>query len=255
MITVFTPAYNRAHTLQRLFESLGSQTSKNFEWVIVDDGSTDNTEMIVDSFIKTNLIEINYYKQKNGGKHRAINKGVSLAKGDFFFIVDSDDFLTKDAIELIEQHTKSIYNDSRYCGVVGLKCNEKLDIIGGAYLVLDTDFLSYRVKYKIKGDRAEIIKTAVMKEFPFPEFEGETFCTEAIVWNRISQKYIARYLDLKIYICEYLEGGLTSSIRKLLHDNPRGMALYYKELSTMDIPLFLKIKSLINFWRYKFKKI
>lgn len=251
MITVFTPTYNRAHTLQRLYDSLCNQKSYNFEWIIVDDGSVDNTEMLVNGFRKKSLFfDIIYHKQKNGGKHRAINKGVSLAKGDFFFIVDSDDYLTNDAITFIERQTELLKDDINYCGIVGLKCYENHNIVGGGALIIDTDFLSYRIKYKIKGDRAEIVKTSVMKEFPFPEFEGEYFCTEALVWNRISQKYKARYLDMKIYVCEYLPGGLTSVVRHLLYANPQGISLYYFELSSYKIPIWLKIKSAVNFWRY-----
>ncbi len=108
MITIFTPTYNRAYSLPRLYESLKKQTYNNFEWVLVNDGSTDNTDEIVKPWLNDNVITINYIKQENGGKHRAINKGVEVAKGDYFFIVDSDDFLPEKSLELVQQHIEEI---------------------------------------------------------------------------------------------------------------------------------------------------
>ena len=261
MITVFTPAYNRCHTLPRLYESLCGQTSFNFEWVVVDDGSTDGTEALLEEYIRTtSFFPIAYYKQPNGGKHRAVNRGVRMAKGDYFFIVDSDDYLQKEAIAVLGNALAEIEKDNRYCGVVALKCDAHFYLIGKndeKCLDLDTDFLSYRVRYKMKGDRAEVVRTSVMKEFPFPEFPGETFCTEALVWNRIAQKYIARYINAKIYICQYLKSGLTASIRSLNYKNPHSMALYYSELASYSVPGKIKIKAAVNYWRYalRFKDI
>ena len=99
LITIFTPTYNRAYTLPKLYESLKIQTNQNFDWVIVDDGSTDDTEVLIKSFIDEGIIKITYIKQKNQGKHIAINTGVTLAKGDFFIVIDSDDYLLENCIE------------------------------------------------------------------------------------------------------------------------------------------------------------
>ena len=100
-ITVFTPSFNRAHLLSRLYDSLLKQTTNDFEWLIVDDGSTDDTETKVEEFINKGELPIRYYKQQNGGKHRAINTGVQLASGELFFIVDSDDGLVHDCIQKV----------------------------------------------------------------------------------------------------------------------------------------------------------
>ena len=113
-ITVFTPTYNRAYTLERLYKSLLNQTSYDFEWLIVDDGSTDNTSELIKSFQNNQLFDVRYYKQGNGGKHVAINKGVELAEGELFFIVDSDDYLTDDAIAITK----------KYCGWNIKRCFE-----------------------------------------------------------------------------------------------------------------------------------
>ena len=223
MITIFTPTYNRAYSLPRLYESLKKQTYNNFEWVLVNDGSTDNTDEVVKPWLNDNIITINYIKQKNGGKHRAINKGIEAAKGDYFFIVDSDDFLPEDSLELVQQHIEEIKNDTTFAGVCGTKCYPNNQRVGGAfpYEILDTDSVSFRIVHKIKGDMAEVWKTSVLKEFPFPEFEGEKFVTEAVVWNQIAKKYKLRYFNKNIYICEYLDDGLTKNIRRHHRNSPK----------------------------------
>lgn len=252
MITIFTPTYNRHHTLERLYKSLCRQTLFDFEWLVVDDGSTDNTKELFSS-LSEDRFAVRYYYQENGGKHRAINKGVKLAKGEWFFVVDSDDYLTDDAISLLEKSLKDIESDERYCGVVGLKINSDYETTGTPceYEVLDTDFLSYRTKYKIEGDRAEVIRTLIMKDYPFPEIGNENFCTEAVVLNRIALKYIARYLNIKIYICEYQKGGLTDTYEIIMTNNPQGALLYYGELFHISsLPLKCRIIYGSQYWKY-----
>ena len=119
IITVFTPTYNRAYIIKNLFNSLKNQTFQNFEWIIVDDGSTDNTEEVVKEWLNESLFfKIKYHKQKNGGKHTAINKGLELASGDVFFIIDSDDYITNDALFKINSFT----NFSTISGYASFNC-------------------------------------------------------------------------------------------------------------------------------------
>lgn len=256
MITVFTPTYNRSHTLNRLYESLCRQSSFDFEWLVVDDGSTDRTKEYFSS-LSENRFAVTYVRQENGGKHRAINRGVKLARGEWFFIVDSDDYLSDEAIETLQKHLTDIENDEKYCGVVGLRVYHNGTTIGTPcnYDVLDTDFLSYRYKYKIRGDRAEVVRTEIIKAFPFPEIAGEFFCTEAVVWNRIAQKYLARYINAPIYICEYLPGGLTDTYKKIMCRSPRSSFLYYKELISYhqvhQVHLKYKLATAREYFRYR----
>ena len=121
-VTVFTPVYNRKNLIGNLYQSLLSQTYKNFEWIIVDDGSTDDIDEIIKSYQNEDRILIRFIKQENGGKHRAINNGVLHAKGELFYIVDSDDYLTKDSIERIVFHYQYIKNNDKFAGVCGMKC-------------------------------------------------------------------------------------------------------------------------------------
>lgn len=251
-ITIFTPSFNRAYILPQLYKSLCNQSHKDFEWLIIDDGSTDDTESLIATFQKECKIEIVYLKSENKGKHRAINKGVELARGELFFIVDSDDSLSEGALEIISKHFENIRDDRSFAGVSGLRVFPNGKRIGGEvnFNVLDCTSLEFRMKYHINGDMAEVWRTDVIKQYPFPDVIGETFCPEALVWNRIAQHYKLRYFAEGIYICEYLPDGLTAKITKIRRDSPTYSRLYYSELFHMDIPFLQKIKAAINYWRF-----
>ena len=155
MITVFTPTFNRAYKLSELYKSLQRQTYKNFEWLIIDDGSTDNTEHLFNKWKnETNSFRITYIKQKNGGKHRAINKGVQLAKGKLFFIVDSDDFLAAFALQRIQEVYEPISENELFAGVSGMKAYTNNKRVGGTlpFKQIDCSMIDVRTKYHIKGD-------------------------------------------------------------------------------------------------------
>lgn len=254
MVTVFTPTYNRAYILSKLYESLQKQTYKNFEWLIVDDGSTDETENLIKGFIDDGVIAINYIRQQNGGKHRAINRGVEEAKGELFFIVDSDDYLSEKALERIVYYLDPIRVDSDFVGVCGLKSYFSGEIVGGEkdFEILDCSSIDFRLRHKIKGDMAEVFKTELLKLYPFPDIEGEKFCPEALVWNQIAQKHKFRYFNEKIYFCEYLPDGLTAKIVKMRMNSPKASLLYYSQLCKFKIPFIQKIKAAINYWRFSF---
>ena len=253
-ITVFTPTYNRGHLLQRLYDSLCLQTYANFEWIIVDDGSTDNTTDVVNAFISENKIDIKYIRQKNGGKHRAINHGVRVATGELFFIVDSDDLLPVDSLETIYQTYKDIRNEKSYGGMSGLDGFIDGRIIGNGLPQnkIDCNSIEIRNKYHVTGDMSEVFRTDVMKEFPFPEIEGEKFCPEVLVWNRIAQKYKLRYINKIIYTAEYQQEGLTSNIVKIRMKSPIASMMCYAEMNRLNIPLAQKVKAAINYWRFRF---
>ena len=174
LFSVFTPTYNRANTIGRTYEYLCKQTLRSFEWIIVDDGSTDNTEEIVQKWINTNKISIVYLKQENGGKHRAFNRAVQIAKGEIFICLDSDDYYIETALEIIYSY-HLIHKDNPW--IAGFSCNS-LDLHGnliGTSLPVDELVVSHYNLYNslsVKGDKGLIYYTRILKEYPFPEFEN-----------------------------------------------------------------------------------
>lgn len=238
-VTVFTPTYNRAHLIDRLYMSLANQTCKDFEWVVVDDGSTDDTEAYFsDLRNKENGFSIIYEKQKNGGKHRAINKGVKIARGELFFIVDSDDYLAETAVEKLIKWSDSLDSSRRWAGISGAKGSEKGGCVGGnggKGEYIDARNIE-RDKYNLDGDKAEAYFTEVLRHYPFPEFDGENFVSEEVVWNAIAiDGYYIRWFKDIIYFCEYLDGGLTKSGNAKYKNNPQG-TLYWAQCQMAVYP-------------------
>lgn len=233
-ITVFTPTYNRGYCLERLFKSLLNQTFTDFEWLIIDDGSIDNTEELVKDFQEScKDFPIIYKKTENGGKHRAINRGMSLVNGEMILFMDSDDWLRKDALEWIIKIDESIPKNEKqkYAGLQGLCVNTDGKLVVRTFSgdkFVDCTTLE-REKFNIYGDKAEVYYTNVISRYPFPEIEGEKFATESLVWNKIGHDgYKIRYFNEGIYYCEYLEDGLTHGGNVLYAKNPKqwAMAIY-----------------------------
>lgn len=229
--TILTPAYNRAYTLTRLYESLQRQTFRDFEWLVVDDGSKDNTEQLIQSFIDEKpFFDIVYIKTENGGKHRAINRGLPHAKGELTFLLDSDDWLTDDGLQLVDEMEKTIEDKQAFIGVLGLRVHEDKGLIGrtfdGEYV--DCRYME-RTKYNITGDKAEVFYTHLLQKYPFPEFDGEKFATERLVWNQMSKDgYKIRYFNKPVQYCEYLEDGLTAGGYAMYAKYPKqwGLAIW-----------------------------
>lgn len=252
IITIFTPTYNRAGYLPKLYESLVSQTSKEFEWVIVDDGSSDNTSDVVTNFIDENKILIKYFKQENSGKHIAINKGVELAEGELFFIVDSDDYLLPNAVAFVNNKYEEIKDVPDIGGLSARRGYDKNQPIGSDNFSspMITDVFKFRYEHNIMGDMAEVVKTSVLKRFPFPKINEERFCPESLIWNRIGLQYKFLWLPDIIYIGEYLQGGLTDNNFKIRKKSPESTLLFYKELQEMPVPFVQKLRANINYWRF-----
>lgn len=229
-LTVFTPTYNRAYILPRLYQSLLNQTTKEcFEWLIIDDGSTDNTGQLVKDWQKENRIDIQYYKVANGGKPRAINNAVEWAQSPFLFIVDSDDYITDDAIEFIIKALNLIKDDSTYVGVGVLRGNEKL------VPKKRTTFTEYvdatnldRPIYGLDVDCNETYKISILKKYPFKVWDGEIFTPEAVVLNEIAlDGYQLRWFNKVAVISDYLQDGMTKGGWGLMKRNPMGYAMSF----------------------------
>ena len=254
--TLWTPTYNRARFLPRLYESVKNQTFKDFEWLIIDDGSTDDTKEVVQSFIDEGVVRIRYVYKENGGKHTALNLGISMIDSELTFIVDSDDYLTENAIETIfefhEKYKDRIESD-KLCGYSFLRAYSNGEVNTGEYPVdevIDT-YRQQRINNNLLGDKAEVYYTKILKQFPFEVFEGEKFMPEDAVWLKMSGPYNMVHANRVIYICDYLEGGLTKTGRKMKIYSPYGMmyrsAVY---LNDPDVKLTVKIKMMILYHIY-----
>lgn len=234
MITVFTPTYNRAHTLNQLYQSLLQQDCYDFEWLVINDGSTDHTDTLFKKWLnKKNPFPIRYYAIKNGGKQRAINQALQLAQGEYFFIVDSDDSLLPHAITFIQNAFKSLPKDDSFIGISGIKGGldgkplHRTPSIDSTIGYVDANNLE-RMKYGLQADMAETFYTEKIQKYTFPVWEGENFTPEAVVWDQMAlDGYKLRWYNQVIYLCEYQEDGLTRSSWKLLKNNPMGYAMLF----------------------------
>ena len=230
--TVFTPAYNRGYIIEQLYESLCRQTFRDFEWIVVDDGSTDNTEEVMQRLMaRENFFPIIYKKQPNGGKHRAWNRGVELASGELFFGCDSDDYLTDDALEIADRIERSIPEAEKgsFAGICGLKAYQDASMVGKTFdnaQYLDMTHLE-RIRNNVVGDKSEVIYTAVWKKYKYHEFDGEKFITEATSLNRMAADGLKmRYFNSVVKIVEYRADGLSASSLTQFMNSPRGYGLY-----------------------------
>lgn len=245
ILTIFTPTYNRAYILEKAYKSLQYQSDKRFEWIIVDDGSNDNTKSLVQKWqAENNIFEIKYYFQKNSGKHIAINNGIEFAKGRVFLILDSDDYLRNDAVEIIIKYVDTINIKMHYGGVVGNRAYFDGEIIGSTFDGKYKDLTFFeREKNGITGDKAEVFFTDILRQYKFPKFANEKFCTEALVWNRIAKDgWVFRFFNENIYYTEYLDDGLTKKYWKLMYHNPKQAYVYYKELLKSNLYISIKRK-------------
>ena len=222
-LTVLTPTYNRADCLLRLFNSLVSQTVQDFQWLIIDDGSTDNTAEVVEKF-RGNKFRLDYKKKVNGGKHTAINFSCDYIKGKNVCIVDSDDWLLPEAVETIIKMSRKYRSYKNVKGLTFLRGRNKEDAICTTFPQKPTisNHIDFRINAHRVGDCFEILATDVLKQCPFPEQPGERFLGEGYLWNNMGFRYDTVYIPEIIYICDYLDGGLTKSGRKLRIACPLG---------------------------------
>ncbi|MBK8698717.1 MAG: glycosyltransferase family 2 protein [Saprospiraceae bacterium] len=211
--TIFTPTYNRSKTLGRVFKSLQEQTFKDFEWLIIDDGSTDETKNLVESWVNVAGFEIRYVYQANTHKFFTILKAAALAKGAFFYTVDSDDELLPNALELLYQTWMSIPVEKRsgFSGVTARCMDQYGKEIGSVFphSPLDSDTLETTVKFKIAGEKSGFQRTDIMQKFSFgDEYKNKGYIPEGLLWISIAnQGYKTRYINEIVRVYYVDEGG------------------------------------------------
>lgn len=235
-LCIFTPTYNRAYTLPRLYESLEAQTSYDFYWLVVDDGSIDDTQALIATYAETSKFPIRYIKVENGGKQRAHNVAVEDCDSPLFLCVDSDDWLVNQSVERLIEKWDSIGDKAAYSGVVFMKGhNEKTPL--GTWLprnVSKSTLGGLYARYGFKGDAGLLFRTDVLKQYPFHVAPGEKFIAESYVYMQIDRKYEFSLLDGILCICEYLPDGYSRNIRKITKENPHSYALLKKQAIEFD---------------------
>lgn len=228
-LTIFTPAYNRAHTISRTYASLCRQTCKDFEWLIVDDGSSDNTRVLVEGWMKENKIPIRYIYQQNQGMHGAHNTAYRNIETELNTCIDSDDYMPDDAVEKIITFWKR--NDSnRYAGLIGLDRTEDGKIIGTKFPedMNSTTLYGFYARGG-KGDKKLVYRTEVIRQYPeYPLFDGERYVGLIYKYLLVDQDYELLVLNEPLVTVEYQEDGSSRNIYKQYWNNPKGFSFLRK---------------------------
>lgn len=247
-ITVFTPTFNRAYCLGQLYDSLIRQTNPNFIWMIIDDGSSDSTPELVQSWMDENKIEIRYIYQENQGMHGAHNTAYQNIVTEFNVCIDSDDFMPTNAIERILSH-ESEMNHEHLAGLIGLDAYKNGNIIGTTIpeTIKESTVNDLYYKYGIKGDKKVVIKTEIVKQFPlYPVYKGEKLVPLGTLYLLIDQKY--KWLCTNDVLCtvEYLADGSSNTILKQYKVSPRGFGYFRIVKMKYSSSIVEKIKSAIH---------
>lgn len=240
-LTVFTPTYNRVHLLPRVYKSLQSQTTKDFIWMIVDDGSTDDTKSLVEQWQTENTVEIVYIFKKNEGMHSGHNVAYENITTPFNVCIDSDDYMPPDAVEIICRETEKIKDDPSFCGIIGLDALENRQLIG-TQIPDHLDKVKLNELYLlhgVTGDKKLVYKTILMKQVPaYPIFEGEKFVPLDYKCLLLDQQYDLLPVNEVLVIVEYQDDGSSRNMLKQYRRHPRGFA--FSRISRIDHGINLK---------------
>ncbi len=248
-MTVFTPTYNRAYCLHHCYESLKRQSSNDFIWLIIDDGSTDNTSILVDGWIQENLVEIRYHYQTNQGMHGAHNTAYELIDTELNVCIDSDDYMPDDAVEKILSFWQR--NGSKTVGgIIALDSYTDGKIIGTKLpegLKISTLFHLY-YKHGVSGDKKLVYRTDLTKKYPYPLFENERYVGLAYKYYKLDMEYEMLLMNEVVCCVEYLPDGSSLNMLSQYRKNPKGFAFYRKELMKLPFAsLGFKFKQAIHY--------
>lgn len=233
--TVFTPTFNRAASIHRVYESLQSQTFRDFEWLIVDDGSEDNTAELIEGWIEDATFPIVYIRQKHSGKHVAWNRAVQEAGGRFFVIADSDDAFVSNALERFLEVWRSIPKEDmeKYRGVACRCITDKGMMVGSVKIPspwLDANEADAKYFHKLQYELWGMSRTELLKRYPSPNIAGLRFYPESIIWDKIGEKYLTRYFNEPLRII-YSDQANATTVRKV---NNRYKENYYLWLHVLN---------------------
>lgn len=252
-LTVFTPAYNRAGELKKAYESLLHQTEKDFVWLIVDDGSTDDTADVIRGFQEDGLVDIKYIRRENGGKMRAHNTGVTNCDTELFICLDSDDHLSDDAVDVILKTWADAGSDPHLAGIIAYKGESADKVIYGNEFPTGIGRISFRELYQkgFKGETTLVFKTSLLKANPFPEVRGEKYVPEDVVYDRIDEGHSFILLPKILTICTLMEEGLTDMAAELRRTSPTGWFIYYYQRAMSWPWSVTKLKYSAHYLRFR----
>ncbi len=235
-LTVFTPAYNRAHTITRTYESLCRQTCTDFIWLVVDDGSKDNTRELVNGWQKEGKIHIDYVYQENQGMHGAHNTAYAHTTTELNTCIDSDDWMPDDAVEKIINFWKEKGSD-KYAGIIGLDYNVQGKLLGTPFPegLQETTLRGFYFNGG-KGDKKLVYRTDVIKKYPpYPLFEGEKYFSLGYKYNLIDMDYKLLTLNEPLVIVDYQLDGSSHIMYKQYWNNPNGF-MYLRKFDMKTHP-------------------
>ena len=247
-LTVFTPTYNRAYILNQCYESLVRQSCKDFIWLIIDDGSTDNTKELVEEWMKNdNGFEIRYHYKKNGGMHTGHNAAYELIDTELNVCIDSDDFMPDNAVELIVNFWNE-YGSDKYSGIVALDIYKNGEVIGCKLPDKKSTTLSGFYDNGGQGDKKLIYRTEVINKYPsYPEFKGEKFVPLDYKYLLIDQDYELLIMNEAVCVVEYMEDGSSKNMFRQYYKNPRGFSFMRKVHMIYDKKFINKFKNCIHY--------
>ena len=238
-ISILTATYNRAKYLTKLYESLVQNIGQDYdiEWLIMDDGSTDDTQQICQKFKSQNHLNIKFYKQENQGKMQAINNLSKFVTGDIWIELDSDDYFIPNALKIIAEKSAVLEQENNLYAIVFLRYEDG-DNISGNYFPLeneDTTMFDLYFKHKVTGEKTLVYKTEIRKKYNYIIEDGEKFCTEARLQHKMDLDYKIRCYNQALVKGDYLTDGYTKNIKKIFLESPKGHYEYFKEMFIHDM--------------------
>lgn len=257
LFSVFIPTYNRADTLPRALQSVTEQQFKDFELIIIDDGSADGTRELIERWRPGFDGRLSYFYQHNQGKHAAYNLAASKAQGELLVLLDSDDILLPDALGTLEQCWHSIPESERshFAGVEGLTRQSNGELHGGPFPRdgMDSDYLEITRRYRVSGEKRHAIRVDLLRQFPYPVVAGERHIRPSYIWKQIAHHYRFRYINKVLQVVDFRADGLTRNASRRRLRNPGGLYLYWRD-DLLNHQLYLDERqqkySLVQYIRY-----
>lgn len=237
--SILTATYNRANYLGKLYQSIvdNIDSSYEIEWLIMDDGSTDDTEAVYKKFVNKDNLVVKYFKQENQGKMQAINNLSGYVSGDLWIECDSDDYFVKNALKIIAKKSTILQENKNLYALIFLK-NENSSTLSGnkfPFENLDTTMFDLYFKHNVIGEKVIVFSSEKRKKYQYILEDGEKFCTEARLYHKMDFDYKVRCYNIVTVEGEYQLDGYTKNIQKLFLESPKGHYEYFKEMFEHDM--------------------